>query len=146
MYRYIVAMSVDKQKIQNDLIDSGKQTVLHIIKLVLYPDSPSVNHWKQEIYSFLHDVPKLKGSNKIPEASFIFNAISSWDDMIDKLVIEVQDEEEVESSVEVNIDQLQTMISEYHRWAADELSSSGILRRSDVYSKIDEIMNKGGNT
>lgn len=141
MYRYIVAMSYDREKIRDILISGGKQTALHLTKLVVFPNASTHNHWKKEVYNFLHDVSRLKGSNKYPKEKFIFDAISGWDDVADNLIIEVQDEEQ-DLVPDHNVDarKLEAMLLAYHKWAAHKLSTNGILTRNEVYAKIDELL------
>ena len=140
MYRYVVGMSDKRSEIRNQLKYAGKQVALHLIKLAIYPDAQERNHWKQEIYAFLHDVPRLKKSNKWPEFDIIFDALSVYDDIVDNLVLEVYDDEESLTPSELSAEKLEEMLLTYHAWAAHKLSKNGILRRQDVYNKIDELI------
>ena len=140
MYRYVIGMSDKRSEIRNQLKYSGEQVALHLIKLAIYPDAQERNHWKQEVYAFLHKVPKFKKTNKWPEQEFIFEALSVYDDVVDNLVLEVYDDEESLTPSEVPTKKLEDMLVTYHAWAAHELSKNGILRRQEVYDKIDELL------
>lgn len=140
MYRYIKAMSDKRADVRNELKYAGEQIALHLLKLLMYPDAQERNHWKQEIYAFLHKVPKLKKTNKWPEQEFIFEAVSVYDDVVDNLILEVQDEEEQLTPINIDVVKAQQVLIEYHSWIAQELSQYGILRRQSVYDKLDELV------
>ena len=37
------------------------------------PNHSALNHWKQEIYSFIHNVDKLKGNKRFPTSKQIYD-------------------------------------------------------------------------
>lgn len=51
---------------------SSDNLIEHLLKVFYYRDSiESYNHWKSEIYAFVHKVPLAKKTNKAPKKSFI---------------------------------------------------------------------------
>lgn len=137
---YIRAMSEERSAIKSELSKASDQLNMHLIKVMLYPDADCLNHWKGEIYAFLHKVDKLKGKNKWPKADFIKQCISTHNDMIEQYVILVEDEEYELTPRSINIRTLELAIDDYDNWIADELSNHGVVKRSDVYRKIDELV------
>lgn len=141
MYIYIRAMSEDQKSIQSELKSHSEQLDEHIIRLMLYPDSEYVPHWKQEIWNFLHKVDKLKGKNKFPKASFIQKSISTHNDMIEEFRGLVEDIESELTPVEIDTQTIIAVLEAYQKWISEKLSAQGVVKRSEVYAKLDELMN-----
>ena len=146
MYIYIRSMSESQSRIYDKIADKAVSIDKHIIKLMLYPSAPECNHWKSEIYSFLNNVQKLKGSNKFPKAKLILKALTISNDMIDKLAWQVQCEEESLIPIHIEVDVLIRTIEAYQSWLASMLSSDGLVVPKDVYSKLDELISEGGQS
>ncbi len=137
---YIRAMSEDRRNIQSELKSHSEQLDEHIIRLMLYPNSDYVSHWKQEIWNLLHKVDKLKGKHQFPKASFIYDAISTHNDMIKEFRELVEDIESELTPVDVSTERIIQVLETYQRWVAEMLSVRGIVRRSEVYAKLDELI------
>lgn len=139
MFKYIKAMSYDRQKIQQDLRNVAKPLTDHLIKLYLFPNSQYENHWRKEIWGFLNRVPKARNNNKFPSARFIFDEISGYCDMSEQLMYLMIDEYSP-SLIPERLDsiELQSILEDYLRWIADSLSQFGVVRSSEVYAKLDE--------
>ena len=69
----ILGFSRRKSDIAAMIEENTREIIQHLIKLWLYSDAETCNHWKQEVYGFLYQVPRLKGSNKFPSKKFILN-------------------------------------------------------------------------
>lgn len=139
MKRYIVGMSVNKKDIQRKLFDVSLPLTEHLAKLYLFPTSDNVNHWRGEVYSFLHIVPKLRHNKKFPDARFIFNEISAYADTCDSMMKAVESMESSESVVRSDSKELEEMLTKYFRWIASELSSNGAVTTYAVYSELDQL-------
>lgn len=51
----------NKSQVRQDIVNVEGKIIEHLLKCFLYKDSTNnLNHWKQEIFSFLYEVPKLK--------------------------------------------------------------------------------------
>lgn len=141
MYRYIVAMSFDREKVRDILISSSEKIIEHLIKILYYPNSDNVDHWKIEVYSFLNRVPKLKGSNKWPSKKFILSSISGYNDAIEAFTNPVIHKY---GTPETNIpdSEIVKAIESYQDYLSSILSAQGYILDSDIYSKIDDIVSK----
>ena len=106
---------------------------------MLYPECAERTHWKSEVYNILHRVPRF-ANRKWPRSSFIFDALSSWDDVADNLAISVMDQEDTLNPIDVKTVNIEYMLYEYHKWAVQQLAKDGVLRRQDVYNKIEELL------
>ena len=144
MYRYIVAMARSRQEIKNRLADASEEIDLHIMKLIFMSDSKDVMHWKQEIHSFLNKIDRFKGSNKAPDAKFIFDALACHNDIIDSFKILLEEDYPQVNADRVNNRYIVKALEEYQLFAADQLSRQLVLRRHDVYAVLDDIIERYG--
>ena len=69
---FVTEFAESKKEIERELKPKTENIIEHLFKLYLVPEHTAVNHWKQEIYSFLHTIDKLKGSNKRPTKEQIY--------------------------------------------------------------------------
>lgn len=141
MYIYIRSMSEAQTEIYRDIRDASDQIVLHILKVLMFPDSGYVDHWMHGIWAFLFRVKKLKGKNKFPKTDFIKKAMSTSNDMIPELMSVVLDLEPELEPTWVDSSEALACIEAYQDWAASELSAHGVISQSDVKSKLKEICN-----
>lgn len=139
----ILGFAYSRSKIAEDLEANVRSIIRHLIKLWRYPHAAEVNHWRQEVYSFLYEVGRLKGSNKYPSVEFImkntynvnksdipkwFNGVSrTYDGKFESL--DIRDD----------VDLMNKRIKEYFEWLADALSTDGYVFPEDVYSKLKEL-------
>ena len=140
MYRYIKAMADTRKAVERELKSCGRQIVVHLTKLMIYPEAQQANHWKQEIYSFLNNVPKLKGSKKYPSKSFIFNAISVYVDTIDSIKWQLQYDESDLTQLDIDDAVIEKKATRYLDWLATELSQKGAVQSVQVYNMLDKII------
>ena len=139
----ILGFAYSRSKVAEDLEANVRSIIRHLIKLWRYPDSGSVSHWRQEVYSFLYEVGRLKGSNKYPSANFIMkntyevnkSDISKWLSGVSR----IYDGKVESTSIRNDIDLMNERIKEYFKWLADVLSTDGYVFPEDVYSKLKEL-------
>lgn len=142
MYIYIRSMSEAQSKVYDILTASSDQIIRHIAKIMLYPDSPYVDHWMHEIWSFLFRVDKLKGKNKWPKASFIQKSLSTHNDTIEVYIpLAIDDEDEATPTVDISTSELLQAVQSYIEWISLELSAHGYVRQNEVKEKLFEICN-----
>ena len=141
MYIYIKSMSEAQTEIYRDIRDASDQVVLHILKILMFPDSKYVDHWMHEIWGFLFRVKKLKGKNRFPKPDFIKKAMSTSNDMIPELMSVVLDLESELEPTWVDSDVALECIEAYQNWLASELSAHGVVNQSAVKAKLKEICN-----
>ncbi len=142
MYKYVRAMSTTLKDIKNFIADASYQVDHHIIKLLLFPRSRDYNHWKQEIFSFIHDVDKVKSTNKWPQQHVILECLACHNDVLDNYRITVEDEYEDLIPIPVTNDDILHAIEDYQLFLAEGLSRNGLVRRADVYNMLDDIVSK----
>ena len=139
---YIFSMSQSRKDVAAELEQITRPLVQHLIKLWLYPNSSSANHWKQEIYNLLHNVSRLRGTNKFPTSSFILkNTIDVNSSSIPIWVEIIQDDYD---KVECSTPELVIAVKEYYAWLANKLSQQGEVSRTAIYNKLSEL--KFGDT
>ena len=137
---HIFAMALPKKEVAARLDEVTRPLTQHLIKIMLWPGSRDAAHWRQEIYNFLHNVSKIKGTNKFPSANFIYkhtigsntDLISVWHDHI------VDDYIAQHGSSRWGFDEY--AIQDYFRWLAGRLSEVGEVSRREVYAAIDEYL------
>lgn len=136
---YISAMGTNKNIVETQLVAASGELTDHLIKLYLYPSTEYRNHWKQEIYSFVPRCPKLKNTNKYPDAQFIFDCISAYLDTTETAMYYVMQEYPSHTPERYDAQELEQLMAEYLTWLADELSANGRVQSQAVYNKLDEI-------
>ena len=144
MKLYVRGFSQYKNKIYDKLSNASEQIDEHIIRLLLYSNDSHVNHWMNEIWSFLYKVDKLKGKNKWPSEKFIYDAISCHNDIIDALVVGVKDKEANLFPNNISYSRILSALEEYQRWLAVNLSKYGQVAQADVKYELTNIMNDHG--
>lgn len=130
-----------QRDLKQDLYDKSSQCEDHLIKIFLFPEASAYNHWVTEVYSFLHDVKKLKGKNKRPSAKFILDHTwGYWEDTIlDYIPTFFKDYPRLKAVPESKYQLIYDNIYEYMKWLSEELSRVGRVSRFDVKSKLDEL-------
>lgn len=139
MFRIVIGMSDDLKSIRDKIRDQTDQLVEHLIKLALFPECDSIDHWRAEVYSFLNKVPRIKGKNSWPKYKLIREPLSIYEDMVDELVDHVKKDYKNLSPVPINPIKLQNMITAYNNWLASELSQRGRVDSDDVFAKLEEL-------
>ena len=121
--------------------ENTREIIQHLIKLWLYSDAETCNHWKQEVYSFLYQVPRLKGSNKFPSKKFILNntIVINEDNILALLRIVITDYRNQYEQKNIEYPTMKKHILLYFDWLAEELSINGKVARNDVYAKLSEL-------
>ena len=134
-------MSTTKSDLRCKLEETTPMLLEHLIKLYLYPNCEYVNHWKQECYNFLHNVSRLKRSNKLPSAKFILDStININSELIPYYAKGVmKDYAQSLGKPTYDIDKLEQKIFNYYEWLAEMLSKYGRIFRTDCYEKLDEL-------
>lgn len=128
--------------IRNRLVDGTATTMIeHLVKLIILDSPENINHWRQEIFSGLHEIPKQKKNNKYPTSQFIFDVIwNYYSDDLDKyvdFVIKEEPNEKLKDNIESE-DILEPIYS-YVLWLAVRLSKYGKVESVDVHNKLKEL-------
>lgn len=136
-----------KRQLEDKLYSNTEQIIEHLFKLYLLPNHSARNHWKQEIYSFLHSIDKLKGSNKRPTPAQIYTwTFGNKEDTIDNYFVKVmidtinyQYKENIKLNINVVKNNILFVCRSYFKWLAKELSTKGIVSPQQIYKKLDEL-------
>lgn len=139
MFRYIKAMSYDKQKIEQDLRASARPLTMHLIKLYLFPSSQYVNHWRQEVRSFLYVVPRLKNSKKFPSFKLIMSNISGYADMCDTLMYTIISDYSSLDPERMDAAELEALLMQYFEWISRKLSQQGSIPAEEIYEELSKL-------
>lgn len=141
MKRYVYAMSVNQQDLSQQLLGASVPLIEHLTKLYLFPGLEYTNHWRKEVWNFLHRVPKIKSTNKYPDADFILDKISGYADDGWGLITSVSEEYSEHIPKRTDGDELGALISDYLSWISNALASSntGSVSSSSVYEKLREL-------
>lgn len=131
-------MSREMRDVRREIESRSGEVAEHLIKLGLYPENPSKNHWRQEIYSFIHKVYRLKKTNKFPRELDLFDWM--WDSVKDEIrdwgrVIIT----EYGKPAGMCLDEVEAYSPKYYEWLATNLSKSGAVTRDEVYRKLEEL-------
>lgn len=156
--RFLMEMADSKSNIAHSLISVRDVLISHLIKVFVWKHSSSYTHWKHEIYNFVSRISKLKLINKYPSANFIFNNLfgNIKDVFKDRLEVYIDDinydyfedecsadkNKDFEPAVFDNLDtdKLLNFIEDYIKWLSINLSNSGVVKFSEVSSKIDSLL------
>lgn len=139
MKQYIRAMATSKQEAIYQIQSISGEIVEHLLKLYFFQDDTYTNHWRQEIWSFFHRVPKLKTTKKFPDANVIREAVGAYDDMVMELSRSVLDEYSALIPSRVDFQEAKSLILAYLDWISAEISKQGSVTPSEVYSKLGEL-------
>lgn len=135
----VLGMSKDMKTLKKSLEGKSSGIITHMMRLYKYPENDSVNHWKSEIFNFIHSVPTLKDKSKYPDKkwpqsviwdSIDYNDISMWErGMIKKYG----------QGVKLFTLDFYDMCYSYIEWLSEMLSENGDVSRDEVYQKLEEL-------
>lgn len=125
---YVKAMADSRKECWARLDNIGDPLIEHLIKLFYYSDNGNTEHWKDEVYSFLHSVFKLKNNKKFPSSKFIFDSLTdSYFPVFDKMESSVlyRYDKTLRRNVSYCDSSCKEFVSKYLRWISHELSECG---------------------
>ena len=137
---YIRSMSEAQSRIYDSITSKVTSINTHMAKLMLFKDTEYVNHWESEIYAFLHDVNKLKGTNKYPKQKFILKCLSVGNDSAEKYLEMARAEEEEIQPAQVSSAAYLHALKQYQEWISAELSSKGYVTPKEVRSVLENLI------
>jgi len=139
MFRIVIGMSDDAKSIYDKIGNVIGEIDDHLVKLALFPNSDSKMHWRAEVYSNLHKVPKLRSTKKFPKYKFIRERLSIYEDMVDEMCLAVKREYKNLTPRNISSQEVLKLVSAYHDWLAEKLSDNGIVIGDDVFEELDEL-------
>ena len=142
---YINAMAEQKKEIERSLSPKTDMIIEHMLYLCLAPNCTTVNHWMDEIYSFISKIDKLKGKNRFPSARMIYEwTYSKKQDLVKDtrwlsvMIEDAKDKENIADDFDVQyvMNDLDAMCMSYFKWLSEELASVGAVSRKSVREKL----------
>ena len=148
---FVTELADSKRDLERSLKPITKQIIQHLFKLYLMPDNINRNHWKREIANFLSDVPRLVGNNKFPTSKqlYVWTYNKWWDVitdtnymkvMVQDILDEYSDINEIRKTYPQICEEFNSICETYFKWLCEKLSKNGIVARTDIYNKIDELV------
>ncbi len=132
----ITCMSKPKSSVAAGLEQRTRQICLHLIKLHLYPENESCNHWRREVANQLNEVDRLKKSNKYPSSQFIYdNTYKLHKKYISKYIAGVL-MDYGDSIYDVDEYLISDKVRFYFVWISERLSKDGWISYSEIYEHL----------
>lgn len=140
MYKYILAMSESLSEIRRTLVSSSKQVDEHLVSIFLFSNNDCVNHWKGEVFAFLHDVDRASNTKKFPKKEFIRKALATHEDVLDNYIaIACSEYPNLVRTCDSNEPIIECIVN-YHEWLATELANKGYVTKEEINMKIDTLI------
>lgn len=141
MKRYMYSMSKSKSDLGDYFESATRPIIEHLIKLYLYPDNASVNHWRREVAKFLNSSDTLKGSHKLPSAKFIVdNTFKVHQHFIPgymKQILYLYRRHTADIDALNHIDAITQQICKYFEWIANKLSHEAQIPFPEIYEYLE---------
>lgn len=137
--RAIYAQAIKRNEFMLKLLDISWPLIEHLIKYYCATDdSPNLHHWATEIYAFIPEVKRLKGSNKLPSQSFLYEHlyVASGDCVLDRYK-GVCTVEHLDWPADTN--QMEAFIESYCYWLCSELSHKGSVSSRQVSNQLETL-------
>lgn len=123
------------------LSHKSEQVMDHLIKIFMFPNHESAEHWKGEIHGFLSRTDKLKHNKKFPSAKFIFQ--NTWEICGDTVLEAIPAfEYDYGSKTANSYSEIESAVRDYFIWMSKELSNTGRLTKLGIKQEIDSIIKK----
>ena len=141
-------MSENRKEIYRKLNDKIFLLFSHSAKCILYQDTlSSLNHWKKELLNFIPYISKKRNNKKYPTYKELLNnvycAIEDFEckpNFISNYLFDLE-----YPKINCNNKLLTKLSLEYCRWHLETLSKNGVISKSEISTKIDELINKYNN-
>lgn len=145
--RRLQESAMRQSKLEDNLIDINPKITEHLLKCFLYKNTTNnLEHWKQDIYSFLHEVPVLKQNKKLPSYKFLINnTFNIYSEVLmNRLDAKIRDliKKGYPEISNYNKQNLYSAIYNYYDWLCKLLASNGYIELSEICDKIDELINE----
>ena len=120
--------------------DHTKQVMIAITQLYLFPNG-NRTHWRKEVWEKFYEMHRLKGSNKLPSAKFIFeNSFKVHSRMIQNHVkFVISKEDQYDPIEDIDLNQLFQIEKDYFIWLSSKLSKEDFVSKTDVLDELDKL-------
>lgn len=140
---YIKSSAMKRSDLGADLEEVAVALLEALGQLYLFPKCEYTHHWRQEVWTALHRLPKLKNNNKLPSKQFIIN--HTWEEYkgeMDYILICAREHEYLltpEVDRLENVEEFSSICFKYLDWLSGILSSKSKVLPSEVYQKLKEL-------
>ena len=141
MKMYIRGMALSRSDLGNWIDNHTFQVMVALAQLYLFPSGTQRKHWRIEVWEKLSRMHKLKMTNRLPSADFIFkNSFGRNKGNISDALQYAKDKEHdlIPQASEVYGDFYQ-VVEDYFMWLAGELSHSETVVMQDVLNELDRL-------
>lgn len=139
MKRLILGFARNRADIIRKIVEHSDELIEHLVKVKLYPDDDSFDHWCTEVRAQLCYVPKLSGSNKYPSEKLIYT--KAWGDIQDVFTNYVDcviDDYGMPNRLRYR--EVYQFVDNYMVWLSRTLSTKGDVSMAEVQRKLDELL------
>lgn len=144
--QFLLEMAYNIKDIYRKIDDKIEIVIKHLILCIIFSEvsNETLDHWKAEVYNNIHRMWKVKGTNKLPTYTQLkTNCIDTWSDsLLQSLDKEIKSLSKIESlDIDTyNVNKLYDCIINYFEWLFKELSKSESIDYTDIYDKIDNLI------
>ena len=141
MKKYIFGMSKSRRDLGAWIEDHTFPAMCVLAQLYLFPNVSTRKYWRQELWSKFNSMHILRGTNKLPSATFIYD--NSWgvnenfvQDAVNWAIVH---EENLTPIDYIDVDELSAIMGTYFDWLSKKLSKSKFVLPKDVYETLDGL-------
>lgn len=137
----IFEMANSLKNIKDNLDNMSAVVLEHLAKLAILDSPQNKNHWRQEVYNFLHRTQKIKGTNKYPNSKIIFDSTwgrngDSFEDVFIRLALTEYKDIPVKS---YDIKNITENAKQYFKWLSEKLGENPVISSNEIYTKLNEL-------
>lgn len=142
----LLEMADTKEKITDTFEKKTLQISAHLIKIFFWTNSGYYEHWKEDVFSFLHDLAKYKNTNKLPTFDqlkkwYLTTQLEKFDYATDSYISKACYDEGLDKP-KYNDSNLKNYLKEYFIWLCNSLSKTGRVTLDEVSNEIDSLIKK----
>jgi hypothetical protein len=129
------------QQLESTTLD----VMMNLIAIYLYPTSPDVETWTQNLYDSFSRVPRFANTQELPSAEFILrNTLEVNRSMIGRWTKKIasysDDAETVEMIANYVVQDCEGFIAAYYEWLAIELSINQFVTADQIQDVISGLV------
>lgn len=134
MFLFFCTPSKKRRELITSLNNTGEDLTILLIKALLSYGTEYYNHWREAIYTHLHNIGQDPLTGTWPTKKLILRSItcefvySAYQIAISKDDVKNVDRRKIEKA-----------ITQYKEWIADRLSRFGVVNHYQVQHQVDEL-------
>ena len=136
----IRGMALSQSRLGNWIDNHTFQVMVALAQLYLFPNGAR-KHWRTEVWEKLSRMHKLKMTNKLPSADFIFkySFTRNLNNIANALQYAKDKEHDLNPKESEVYGDFYQIVEDYFMWLAGELSHHETLSISDVLNELDRL-------